>query len=101
MSVESTVSGKRPMMAWPAGKMSPMAKQGTTTASATESVASSVRKVSESGRTTRVAAMMGPIALEGDGAPSHETIAAVASKPGRARTKSEPSRGMGNNGRTS
>ena len=33
--------------------------------------------------------MTGAIAIAGDGAPSHDTTAAIASKPGRGRTKSD------------
>ncbi len=89
------------MIAWPDGKMSPSAKNGTSAASATDPVASSVSNVSASGRTTRVAVMIGPIEPAGDGAPSHETTAAVASNPGRARTNAEFSSGTGNTGSTS
>ena len=47
-----------------------------------------------------VTAMIGPIDIAGDGAPSHDTTAAIASKPGRGLTKSDASSGIGINGST-
>ena len=45
--------------------------------------------------------MIGAIAIAGEGAPSHDTTAAIASNPGRSRTKSVPSSGIVMSGSTS
>ena len=50
---------------------------------------------------TSVTVITGAIAIAGDGAPSHETTAAIASNPGRRRTNSVPSSGIGMSGSTS
>src|SRR5579864_6533321 len=100
MRVESTTSGNRPMIAWPEGNASPSAKNGTIAVSAIDPVVSNTRNARDTGSTTNVIAITGPIASAGDGAPSHDTTALIASNPGRGRTNDVPSRGIGISGRT-
>ncbi len=55
---------------------------------------------SDRGISTSVIAITGPIASDGEGAPSHDTTALIASNPGRGRTNSVASRGIGISGST-